>query len=247
MKAKIAGAIAAGVFLFAGVASAATIPNIQFSNGQTSTSCIAGQSVNVTFRVNIPSNEVVELGQVDVIGDTLAPALPSSLGGDLGLQEGPQDVQMSFTCPQNTGYYSVQFSTAGIFGGQRAVTMTDGVTSTATFSNAIRVVANGSTSGTSGAPAGVDPLVWAKFIAYINAQGSTPAPATDAQCAAFAAANVGSQPNVYNSGNIALQGYLLSQHMSIPALTSGGASFGFYGNQTTAAIGQWRSMHPSCI
>lgn len=64
-------------------------------------------------------------------------------------------------------------------------------------------------------------------------------------CAAFNAANVGTQPNVYSDANTALQGFLLSQHISIPALKAG-ASFGFYGNQTTTAVGQFRSMHPEC-
>jgi len=219
------------------MASAASITNVQFSNNQTTTSCTAGETVNMTFRVNVPSGEVVELGQVDVLGDNIAPALPSILGGDLGLQEGPNDVQMSVICPQNTGYYSVQFNTAGIYGGQRAVTMSDGVTSSATFSNAIRVTATGTTSGstTVGSNDAISQLqaMVAALIAKLNPTPATPV--TSTKCAALAEHMGGAMFGVKNQANVTLQGYLLGEGASIPALAAG-ASFGFWGPQTQAAL-----------
>ncbi len=230
--------------------ASSNISNIKFDNGQTQISCTAGQSVNVTFRVVVPAGEVAELGQVDVVGDNLAPALPFTLGGDLGLQEGATDVSTSVPCPQNTGYYAVEFRTAGIYGGQTAIAITDGVTSLATFSNALRVTAVGSSTS-----AGSDVPAWQQAINALTAQmnaliasltkPATPAPvpaSPSSACSQLAGVMAGTQPGVYNSANIALQGFLLFQHMSIPALTQG-AAFGFYGSQSAAALAQFRAQN----
>ena len=236
--------ILAVALLFSSSAMAASIPNIKFDNGQTTTSCTAGQTVNVTFRVNVPAGEVAELGQVDVLGDSLAPALPAELGGELGLQEGLNDVNTSVMCPQNTGYYTVEYKTAGIFGGVRAITMTDGVTSTASFTSAIRVVANGgaTTGGTSDVPSWFSSMMSQLIAALKPAPVVTPpAPVVNTACTTLATKMVGTMPNVYNDANIKLQGFLLSEGMSIPALAAG-ASFGFYGPQSAGALAQFKVL-----
>lgn len=223
--------------------ASSSISNVRFDNNQTQTSCTPGQTVNVTFRVTVPAGEVAELGQVDVIGDNLAPALPISLGDDLGLQEGPHDVTANVTCPQNSGYYAVQYQTAGIYGGLRSTTMTDGVVSTGTFGNAIRVGSVSTDTTSSGSvPAwqsAIDAInaTLAKLTAAIAAGTSgsttTPAPATGV------CADLAQYSNLYQGSTgqsvIQLQGLLLSKGASIPALAAG-ASFGFFGPQTAAAL-----------
>ncbi len=230
--------------------ASSNISNIKFDNGQTQMSCTAGQSVNVTFRVVVPAGEVAELGQVDVLGDNLAPALPFALGGNLGLQEGATDVSTSVTCPQNTGYYTVEFRTAGIFGGQTSVAITDGVTSIGSFTNALRVTASNSTS-----TSGSEVPAWQQAISALTAQmnaliasmthpvppAPVPVPPSGA-CAQLASAMSGAMMGVNNSANITLQGFLLYQHMSIPALAQG-ASFGFWGPQTNAALMQFKAQN----
>lgn len=257
LKSKLVAILgAAAMLVFPAMTFASSnISNIKFDNGQTSFSCTAGQSVNVTFRVVVPAGEVAEIGQTDVISDSLAPSLPFQLGGDLGLQEGPNDVNTSVTCPQNTGYYTVELRTAGIFGGLKAIAITDGVTSLGSFSNALRVVASGSTTGGGSTPSQLDVLL--AQIQSLTAQlgcmstGGTwannacvpkPAPTASTACTQYAQANAGTQPNVYSDANVRLQGFLLSQGASIPALKAG-ASFGFYGNQTTAAVGWFNSLN----
>lgn len=157
----------------------------------------------------------------------------------------------------NQCYTGVDFSKS-FTGNDRRVTITN---SPSTGGGANNSGGSGNSSGNGGGVGGsggsgnggfngmsfADLVAALKLALGIGGSGSTTPTATDAQCAAFTAANVGTQANVYNAGNIALQGYLLSQHMSIPALTQGGAAFGYYGNQTTAAVGQWRSMHPTCV
>lgn len=241
----VVGAVIVAPLLWAGTAFASSsISNIKFDNNQTTTSCTAGQTVNVTFRVNVPSGEVAELGQVDVIGDSLAPALPTSLGGDLGLQEGANDVQMSVVCPQNTGYYTIEFRTAGIFGGQRAVNITDGVTSVGSFGGALRVVSDSSSTSTTGSSSNDIAAIVAAILAKLGITGSTtPAtPVVSALCVQLANSMVGAQMNVSNSANVALQGFLLYQHQSIPALAAG-ASFGFWGPQTNAALLNFKAQN----
>lgn len=81
------------------------------------------------------------------------------------------------------------------------------------------------------------------FKAWIAAQTKpTTPPATSAACSAYAQANGGTQMGVYNDANVRLQGFLLSQGASIPALKAG-ASFGFYGPQTQAAVAWFQGMN----
>ncbi len=77
---------------------------------------------------------------------------------------------------------------------------------------------------------------------FFPTTGSNPTPSTSAVCVAYNQANMGTMPNSYSPSNVKLQGFLLSQGASIPALEQG-AAFGFYGNQTTAAVGWFNSLN----
>lgn len=260
MKGKFIATVLA-LLAFAPLAtSAASVSNIKFdSNGQVQVSCTAGQTVNATFRVVIPAGEVAEIGQTDVVGDNLAPSLPFDLGGELGLQEGSNDVSASFTCPQNTGYYTAELRTAGIFGGQRAVAITDGVTSVGSFGSAIRVVStNGST--TSGSDVAAFAAIIAKLTANVNcisAHGTwsdtgagtctpavaipTPTPVAGA-CTEYAQISAGlykgsDTRSPYGGGAVGrLQGFLLGKGAHISLLETNKAPYGFYGDQTDGAV-----------
>lgn len=231
--------------------ASSNISNIKFDNGQTTFSCTAGESVNVTFRVVVPAGEVAEIGQTDVISDSLAPSLPFQLGGELGLQEGPNDVSTSVTCPQNTGYYTVELRTAGIFGGLKAIAITDGVTSLGSFSNALRVVASASGSSSTGSTgsSALDQLsaAVAALAAQVNAllhPVTPPAPTGDAKCVAiqpFLSAPGGT----YSAAGVQLQSSLLLDNpYAIPALKPGSSvPMGFRGPQTEAALSQYLALH----
>lgn len=75
-------------------------------------------------------------------------------------------------------------------------------------------------------------------------------PATPTACATLALKMTGTVPGVYNNNNTILQGFLIGEGMSIPWLTdpklSAGVPFGFFGNQTQAALSLYKTMH-SCI
>lgn len=82
------------------------------------------------------------------------------------------------------------------------------------------------------------------IVNKLNGGGSTPAPA-GSSCAQLSAKMTGTQMNVYNNPNVALQGFLLSDNPnSIPALKAGSTvPMGYYGPQTAAAISMFKSAH----
>ena len=117
--------------------------------------------------------------------------------------------------------------------------------SSKTFSEVVNVTANsvttingnGNFSGNNGTSTSqnnqLSQLI-ALLTALISKQTTTPPPTTSAVCTAYAQASAGAMQGVTNSANVRLQGFLLSQGESIPALAAG-ASFGFFGQQTAAA------------
>lgn len=243
MKKLISLAVAA-FLLSAGVASAATIPNIAFDNGDTTISGQGGTTVNATFRVNVNAGEVVEQVQTDVIGDNLSPVC-TEVGGNLGLQEGQNDVNLAIKLPPNTGTYSVEIRTYGVFGGVHQPDCLSNQNGTASFTGAVRTVATGGTSTGGGSSiGGISDLM--KLIAELQKQiaelKAPPAPTTSTKCAALTEHSGGAVMGTRNSANVTLQGYLLGEGASIPALAAG-ASFGFYGPQTAAAVSWFKSAN----
>ena len=256
MKNKIlAGAIGL-LALLPAAAFAATFTNVQFDNGDVTVSGTGGSTVNATFHVIVPANQVIENIQTDVIGDNLAPVC-TTVGDNLGLQEGTHDITLPVKLPPNTGTYTLSVQGSGIYGGIRSVDCNDTVVGTASFSGALRVVSDNSNSTSSGGSTGTTSQ-WDALTATLQAivaslgkltaPAPTPAPTTgttvSAACTAYAQAVSGTVAGVRNDANVRLQGFLLSQGASIPALAAG-ASFGFFGPQTSAAV-SWFLMGNHC-
>lgn len=187
---KLLGAALALATFVPMAAFAATFTNVQFDNGDVTISGQGGSTVNATFHVVVPANQVVENIQTDVISDNLAPVC-TSVGGDLGLQEGTHDVTIAVKLPPNTGTYNLEVRGAGIFGGIRSVDCNDNQIGTATFSGALRTVDSNTNTTTSGGTSStsfqsqIDALtaslksltdLFAKFVAGgVTAGGTTPA------------------------------------------------------------------------
>lgn len=100
---------------------------------------------------------------------------------------------------------------------------------------------SGSTAGSSQAQMTALIALLTKLVAG-GTVGSGTTTTASAACTAYAQANGGTQMGVYNDANVRLQGFLLSQGASIPALKAG-ASFGFYGPQTQAAVAWFNSTN----
>lgn len=245
MKKFITGAVVAAALLVAGTVSAASFTNVQFDNGDVTISGQGGTTVNATFHVTVPAGEVVEYIQTDIIGDSLA-SVDTSVGGNLGLQEGTHDITVPVKLPPNTGTYTLNVQGAGIYGGIRSINGNDHVVGSASFNGALRVVdSSNSTGNSNNGGFGFGSL--ADLIAAIKAALGTststaPSTGSSAACAELSSDLLGAQMGVYNQANVKLQGFLLGKGASIPALAAG-ASFGFYGPQTMAAIGWFNTTN----
>lgn len=238
--------LSAGLFLvMAGSAGAASITNVEFSNGDVTMQGNAGQSVSGKVRVVVPASEEVEYVEFDVISDNLAPVCVNVNR----LQEGTHFVQIpgDVKFPPNTGTYTLQVKTAGIFGGLAAIDCTSNINGTASFGGAVRTV--GSNTGTVGTGSSLTDLVaslQAQLAALIaNApwnKPADPAPTQSAKCIQVANKAAAGSYMTTSSANIALQGFLLSEGENIPALAAG-AAFGFWGSQTQSALDHFKMVN----
>ena len=238
---KVAGFVAgASMLAVAAPAMAASFTNVEFQNGDVTVQGSGGSTVNATFRVVIGPGEVVEKIQTDVTSDGLAPVC-TDVGGSLGLQEGTHNITLPIKLPPNTGTYTLNVQGSGIFGGFATVDCTSNVVGSASFGSALKVVANGSSTGDLG---GDEPSWLAALMALLTklTGNDTTPPATNAKCTELNAKLVGTMDNTYNDANVRLQGFLLSEGASIPALKAG-ASFGYKGNQTNSAISWFKATN----
>lgn len=231
-----------GFLAVASVASAATISNPLFSNGQTTIDANGSATVSGTFTLTVGPGEVVEFLRTQ--SDPSQPFVDASVGGQLGYQEQVYtNIPFSVKVPPNTGTFYPTVQGAGIFGGNRAINGGDSVVMGPTNLGTVRVVANATGSGstdTSGmVPVlvnGVTIMVPAWAVPLFANLGSTPAPAT--ACAEYASVSaglsVGSDTRV--GGRVGkLQSFLMYKGFDIPFLSSNQAPYGYYGTQTRDA------------
>ena len=229
MNKLIALAIVAVVAVSASSVNAATIPNVQFSNGQTTIDCTGGQTVNATFNnVQVGPGEVIEYIRTQVGSE---PYVDTSVGGTLGIQEGSHNISASVKCPPNTGTYQLDMQTAGIYGGIRAINGGDSVNGSASFNGAIRVVASSPST-----PPASSPMSWLdELIAKLIAALKPTTPAPSAACTTFLSYGYLSYGN--SGSNVkAYQQFLISQGENTKAT-------GYFGPLTLAAEAHFQSTH----
>lgn len=195
-------ALGAALLVAPALASAATISNPLFSNGQTTIDAAGGSTVSGTFTLTVGAGEVTEFLRTQ--SDPSQPFVDTSVGGLLGYQEQVYtNVPFSVKVPPNTGTYNPTVQGSGIFGGNRAINGGDSVNMGPTGLGTIRVVANSSTSSS-------DPVVGSDWMSIISKM------IADAIKAAMPAAPVTPvNPNcpvmVYTGFNAsAVQGWLMS-------------------------------------
>jgi hypothetical protein len=227
-------------------AFAASFTNVEFQNGQTTIEGTGGTTVNATFRVVVGSGEVVEYVQTDVLGDSLAPVC-TSVGGELGLQQGTHDITLAIKLPPNTGTHSIAVQGSGIYGGFRADDCVGDVVGSATFSNAIRVVGSSTTTNTTSSESA--PSWFAAFQAQITALIAALRPVTatpNAACTEYASLSAGLSfgSDTRPGGRVGqFQSFLMYKGFNIPLLSSNQAPYGFYGSQTNAAAMSFRAAN----
>lgn len=229
------------LLLSAGVASAATISSPLFSNGDTTIDANGGASVSGTFTLTVSAGEVCEWLRTQ--SDPSQPFTDTSVGGQLGYQEQVYtNVPFSVKMPPNTGTFYPTVQCAGTFGGNRSINGGDNVVVGPTGLGTVRVVANATGSGSG--PIVGSPDWMSQLIAALTAALKPAVPVVSPVCTAYTTAALGSMPGTTSSANVKLQGFLLSQGASIPALAAG-AAFGFDGPQTEAARASFKAVN-SC-
>src|SRR3990167_8020432 len=114
IKISVVSVVALASLLFVSVASAATFTNAEFS-GNTEVYGNPGVNKQVSLRLVVPTTEVVEYVETDIVGDVLAPVC-TKVGGSNGLQEGTHNVNLTVKLPPNTGTYDLEVDGVGIFG-----------------------------------------------------------------------------------------------------------------------------------
>lgn len=255
IKKIIGGAVLALALPF--VASAATISNPLFSNGDTTIDAAGGATVSGTFTLTVGPGEVCEVLRTQ--SDVSQPFVDTSVGGQLGYQEQVYiGVPFSVKLPPNTGTYYPTVQCAGAFGGNRAINGGDTVAPSfislpSTSLGTVRVVANGPTyTGVGNTPIVFGSADWTKsFIEALVAAlkpvtAPAPAPAVNTACTNFYAKLAGAQYGVTNTQNGILQGFLIGEGMSIPLLQNNQAPFGFWGTQTQSAMVAYKAIK-GCI
>lgn len=239
-------------------ASAASITNIEFDNGDITAQGTGGSTVNATFRVVVGPNEVVEIFQTDVISDKLGPE-HFSVGGNNGLEEGVHYVDATIQLPPNTGTYKVTAKACGIYGsGFRASDCESNVVASKPFPNALKTVSSESTS-TGGSSVvsdvvfgginltdlwnriqmlaqSVDLLVEQQEQAQESTKEDTPA-----WCSMFPTYLAAATPWKTTPANTALQSLLIYQGGFSHIITYGATSY--YGEQTSRAV---TAAHAAC-
>lgn len=207
---------------------AATVTNVTFSNGDVTISAPVNSTVTGKLHTIVPPNEVGQWLGVKV--DGLAEQCTA-----ISISEGTTDVPFSVLNAPNTGTYNFTYRIAGRWGGIPSVDCNDNVIVGNTVGSAVKATASGST--VVGGSTNLEALI-AALIAKIGAAN----PAPSSSCTTLNLKMVGTSAGVYSPANVQLQGYLLSEGESIPALTAG-ASFGFFGTQTQGAVSHFRVVH----
>jgi len=236
-------------FALVTVVSAASITNVEFSNGDVTVQGTAGQNIGGKVRVVVGPSEVVEKMEFDILGDNLAPVCVD-VGGDKGLEEGTHFVQNpgDLKFPPNTGTYTLAVKGSGIYGAFKTVDCTTNVVGSASFSGAVKTVGVNSNNNSSvGSESLYQQLL--TMIGLLKAQVdglvNPVVPVASDKCNTLSTKLVGTMDNTYNNANVKLQGYLLSEGLQIPALEAGSA-FGYKGSQTNSALLAYKSLH-QCI
>jgi len=209
------------------VASAATLSNPVFQNGDTAIQAQTGSTVTMKVQATIGANEVIEAYVIDTIGDNLPPALPVFVGGSTGLQEGTHELNVQVTVPPNTGTYSVNVTTCGRYGPTSVLNCSSDVVANQTFNNVVRAV--GSSSVGSSVPTMSELMAMIASLTAQIAELNKPKPATKPAFCAQASAHTASYGQ-FGPAVTSYQHFLISSGFSIPA----GAT-GYFGTQTASA------------
>lgn len=253
LKLSFAG-IAFAVALLFGATSAFAAVTVQdigtLFDGKTSTNVDAGDDFTVLFTADATSGDEIEYVRTrveDQDGQVIfnrCTNVGRKTGNDV-------EIEVEASTPSDTpqGNLDVLIDVFGMGG----VAQVDGCSGSPldgeTFEDRVRVGDNTQSaqsnnvgnSSMSALQAMIAQLT-AAITALTNGGGTSTGTPNTAKCSALASKMSGGVQGTTASGNIVLQGYLLSEGANIPALAAG-AAFGFWGPQTSAAISWFKTLN----
>lgn len=250
MQTFIKGALIVAAFLLSASAASAAVNLTHLTvDGKTNTTVQEGDVVDARVTFNITASTDAESFSWELIGSGLPQQCPQDIDDHI------TDGTFTATFPIDTtgaseGTWDVLIRVYGDNGPDvsNLCETTDQVDSM-TFSDRITVsddVDDNQGGNNTGGEDDEDAMPsWLAALLAKLFPPTPPAPTTNAKCTAVNAKLIGTMDFTYNQANVQLQGFLLSEGMSIPALAAG-ASFGYKGPQTNAALAQFKAMH-QCI
>ena len=256
---KLAAMTAGAFLLMAGAASASVdfdnIAPVIFNSGsgwEANVDADAGDTIRAKLILDITADDDVNAVSYDFIGDFI-PKVCIQLTQEQTQSVNDFPVEIDMLAPNTAGSWDVQFVAYGNNGPETDFNCTNAVDTLNVNDRIIVNLGDSNTAGSTGGGSGtVGNSVLAQLMAQVQALAAVVAnlnkpvtPAPSGKCATVNAKLAGTMDNTYNQANIQLQGYLLSEGMSIPALAAG-ASFGYKGPQTNAALAQFKAMN-QCI
>lgn len=254
MKLNKLAAAAIGASMALGIAvpafAAATVTNLVVDGG-TSTSVEEGSTVEAQITFDVTASTDVESVSWELVGSDL-PKKCVNISNTIADGTFTRTFDID-TTGATEGSWDVRIALYGDDGASASnlCEESDQIGSLTTFGDRITVTDDNNdnqdnNTGTSGNQSQFEKLQ-AQFAALMlflkgnNGTGTTPAPATG-KCAELSMKLAGTQQSTYTAANTRLQGFLLSEGATIPALAAG-ASFGYYGPQTMAAVSWFNSVN----
>ncbi len=267
MNRKIISILATAAFaVLPTMAFASTsITNLTFDGAPNIINGTAGQSNDALLTVSLSNNnDSVDSVSYEFPGTSLPFQCVAVNPADI--QAGQYSIDLNntdgsnpgFILPMNAGLWPVKVKTYGAHWPAVDTNCSGTPNDTKTFNSVVSVnnvtnvvTSNSNSTGvsTSNSTESALQTLVNSLTAEVNAllhPTTTPAivttSSTSGTCAQLAGAMIGTQMGVYNNANQVLQGFLLFQHESIPALAAG-ASFGYFGPQTQAALTSFKAQY----
>ena len=246
IKKVIVGAIMALAFpLIAGAAT--DVKNLTF-NGSPNVTGGRGESVTSRLSVELTGDSDVESVSYDYLGDDLD---RECVDVEDQIQSGWRTFDLDLNLPQDTGTWDVIVKTFGVDGAGANQDCQDGSTDSMTFFDRVTVTSGGSNNGNGGTggnggsnqPSYIDELLaliadLRKQLADLMKPAPTPVPTPTPYCEVQPMGSgmyMGATDSTTGGRVTPLQRWLINHGYSIPAIQTGGASLGFYGQQTSSA------------
>lgn len=237
---NIAVLLGAIILLFGGVtvASASTEITHLVLDGGANVSADEGDTIEAELTYDLTAGDDAESASYEIVGTGL-PKTCVNIADRIESGTFKAAFDIDTTGATQGSNYDVRVIVYGTNGDGANQTCEDGGDDTMTFSDKVTINDEGdsdSGSGNTGSESQLDKLI--KLITlWLAGQQTPPVPPVPSKCSQLASASV---------TTAGLQSFLIANGETIPAIQYGGAAYGYYGSQTTAAVSSFKAKN-SCL